>query len=376
MGINTTNRVFGLDIVRCIAILCVLAGHTIFMLPWQAATTAFSQFFLGYIGVEIFFVLSGYLVGKIFLELLRDQSFSFALVKHFWTRRWLRTLPAYYLVLVFYIILFYFDHHVFFFSARDNLLYLVFLQNSFSRHPDFFVHAWSLSVEEWFYLLLPLWILLFNQLSKRDRLLRGIIIAIVLITVFRIVIVIVYNPDWNEDIRMIVPLRLDSLMTGVLMAYIHIYYKWGWYKHAAILFRWGIGLFLLASAWLCLDAIPDHRMNWFLSKTLLFNFFSLSVAFCMPFMSTIRQARSRFAGMLITWISLRSYSLYLIHILCIFLVSDIYSKVFGREIVLVKFLCSWIVFLIVAAFLYRFYERPFMDLRDKTSDIKLVKKSA
>jgi len=146
MTIETKDRIFGLDILRCTAILFVLLSHTSFLLPVSREIQYLFFIFFGFTGVEIFFVLSGYLVGKIALELFTVHSFSFRTAKYFMVRRWFRTLPAYYLSLLLYTILFYFSDHHFIFSDAHNLLYLVFLQNFFIPHPNFFMLAWSLSV--------------------------------------------------------------------------------------------------------------------------------------------------------------------------------------------------------------------------------------
>ena len=92
-----TERVFGLDVMRASAILLVLLGH---------ATVWFASFVPvfnigclgGYFGVELFFVLSGFLIGSILLRWLIDPGSTTTLFD-FWRRRWLRTLPNYVLFL-------------------------------------------------------------------------------------------------------------------------------------------------------------------------------------------------------------------------------------------------------------------------------------
>src|SRR5689334_25429303 len=125
------------------------------MLPASEKAKDVYLIYFGSMGVEIFFVLSGFLVGRIFLEAIARTSFSWATVKYFWTRRWFRTLPAYYLAFFASVLFAYLINHWAILSVPSNYLYLVFLQNFFTRSPDFFGHGWSLSVEDWFYLLLP-----------------------------------------------------------------------------------------------------------------------------------------------------------------------------------------------------------------------------
>jgi len=89
------TRVFGLDFLRALAILLVLVAHASFMfLPLTHRLEAW--WMLGHLGVELFFVLSGFLIGAI---LVKQAQAARLRIGRFWLRRWLRTLPNYYLLL-------------------------------------------------------------------------------------------------------------------------------------------------------------------------------------------------------------------------------------------------------------------------------------
>ena len=110
---------------------------------------------LGSFGVEIFFVLSGFLIGQLIVkEVLRPPSAQ-GLVR-FWVRRWFRTLPPYFLVLF----LRRFEGHPLHWKL------FVFLQNFDPPVAGSFPVSWSLAVEEWFYLLTPLVLLAVARLSR------------------------------------------------------------------------------------------------------------------------------------------------------------------------------------------------------------------
>ncbi|MEO8405403.1 MAG: acyltransferase, partial [Chitinophagaceae bacterium] len=261
------DRVFGLDILRAAAILLVIISHTMYLLPVSEPTKDIFLICCGFAGVEIFFVLSGFLIGRIFLDLLAKKSLTFAMVKNFWIRRWFRTLPAYFLCMIFYIGMFYYIEHKSPFSDSYNLLYFVFLQNFVAAPPHFYREAWSLSVEEWFYLLLPAWIWFFYKVIKmKNAVLSGIITCIIAVTLLRVVVVLLYDPVWNLGVRAIVPLRLDTLMTGVLTAYIYIHHRESWRKYARICFIAGVIVTLAATGWVYIDVVRHPQAAGFFSK--------------------------------------------------------------------------------------------------------------
>jgi peptidoglycan/LPS O-acetylase OafA/YrhL len=154
---NTGNRVFGLDLLRFVAIFMVLLGHSKMLLP-QHLKPIFDQILLD--GVAIFFVLSGFLIGGILIKQVEREAPSIGGLTHFWKRRWMRTLPAYLVVLCFLLIytLLFVPKNI----PSDWWKYLLFSQNLINERNEFFAESWSLSIEEWFYLTIP--VILFGAL--------------------------------------------------------------------------------------------------------------------------------------------------------------------------------------------------------------------
>ncbi|MFA5298283.1 MAG: acyltransferase [Lutibacter sp.] len=153
MSLTRINRVFGLDLIRSIAIGLVVMSHaTLLVFPNSKNPIFIGIRILGAIGVDLFFVLSGFLIGGILLRHIELQKTRFEDLFSFWKRRWFRTLPNYFLVLFLNVLIFLFlgDN-----LPKSILLYIPFLQNFSTPHPDFFTEAWSLSIEEYAYLLLP-----------------------------------------------------------------------------------------------------------------------------------------------------------------------------------------------------------------------------
>jgi len=132
------ERIFGLDILRALAILFVVIGHGI--VYFSEETRTFLSWFI-FDGVSVFFVLSGFLIGGILVKLLEKNrgSVSKMLLLDFWVKRWFRTLPNYFLVLILLFVLnccFTND-----FSPGTIKPYLIFSQNLFTSHPDFFYRS-------------------------------------------------------------------------------------------------------------------------------------------------------------------------------------------------------------------------------------------
>src|SRR5438874_2450213 len=137
----------GLDLLRALAIIVVVVYHAAlfgFKLPGRVDR-------FGWIGVDLFFVLSGYLIGgQLLAPLARGQRIKLG---RFFTRRALRIMPAYFAVLAIYFLLPPWREY----SEMSQPLwkFLLSVQNIALHGGTAFSHAWSLAVEDQFYLALP-----------------------------------------------------------------------------------------------------------------------------------------------------------------------------------------------------------------------------
>src|SRR6478735_12009870 len=147
----------GLDLLRALAIIVVVVYHAaLFGFKLPGRVTRF-----GWIGVDLFFVLSGYLIGgQLLAPLSRGQPIKLG---RFFLRRALRILPAYLVVLAIYFLLPAWREYP---EISPLWKFLVSVQNIGLRGGTSFSHAWSLAVEDQFYLLLPL-VLLFVIRGRR-----------------------------------------------------------------------------------------------------------------------------------------------------------------------------------------------------------------
>ena len=145
-------RQAGLDTLRALAITLVFAYHYRVFVSATPDLGWVSE--LGWAGVDLFFVLSGYLIGnQVFAGLARGEAFS---APRFYLRRALRTLPAFWVVLALF---FAFPGELGGRTPPPLWRFLTFTQNIGLQPGTAFSHAWSLCVEEQFYLVLPLVVL-------------------------------------------------------------------------------------------------------------------------------------------------------------------------------------------------------------------------
>lgn len=371
-----TNRIFGLDILRASAIVFVVLGHGRYLLNHDFD---FVHDIVLLDGVSLFFVLSGFLIGGIIIRSFETQELDQHFLLNFWIRRWFRTLPNYFLILSILLILGYnFDST---FQVVKPWQFWIFSQNLYFSPPAFFAESWSISIEEWFYVLLPLCLFFGIRLLKASRkqcLVWIIASFIVLGIMFRYVRFLQFPIEdvvgWDNNFRKLVITRMDSLMYGVLGAYLNYYYFHLWIKHKKKLFTIGC---------LVLFGINIGKNFGFIELTGVFNsvlFFSLeslSVLFLLPFLSQIKKG----TGIIyrsITFISLISYSMYLINYsllygwfferIPLFKVGDFIPWMMAFRYFLFLFLTVVISYLI-----YQFYEVPIMKLRD-TSRVKNLTK--
>jgi len=348
------TRLPGLDLLRTIAIVWVMLFHSWMIGGVGAPFQPVADY--GWMGVDLFFVLSGYLIGYQLLEpLSRGEPLRFGA---FYLRRAFRILPAFLTVLALYLL----------FSAwreapgmQPAWQFLTFTLNLLIdyRHNQAFSHAWSLCVEEHFYLLFPL---LAWWLARRAS--RALTIAaIVLVVVAGLLLrghAVLHGKDWLESIYYPTWTRLDGLLAGVLLAAIQAYLPEGWatlQRHAKLLA--GAGLLLVGAAiWLFRDKTS------FAASVSGFPLLSLGLALLVAAGAgnTAWQGRWRIPGA--GWIAGISYSLYLSHKLAIHAVHGLLQR---RPAVhgILAFAAYVLAIAASGALLHYAVERPCLRLRTR-----------
>ncbi|MEZ4875834.1 MAG: acyltransferase [Flavobacteriaceae bacterium] len=369
MKIDYSQRIFGLDLMRAVAILFVVCSHALWVFP-EANSSLFSLLRLaGVMGVEIFFVLSGFLIGRILLRLFTSEDFAPKHFLYFLVRRWFRTFPNYYLVLLINIVIVLYIGR----KLPETLgLYFGFLQNSVMGMDIFFTESWSLPIEEFAYILGPLllYLLLLPKFPvSRKKLFLAVTLFIIL---FFLGTKLAYHLKhgatpleyWNIHLKAVAIYRIDAIYYGVLAAYVATFCKGFWNKYKGTFLFLSLFLFALMHFFIGKFHWSAETTPFFLN-VLYLPLCSVFIAFSLPVLSTLKTT-SKTLLKPITFISIISYSMYLLHYSIILQLMHYFIKMDASSIVYqLLFSVGYVLLtLLFSYFLYRGFEKPMMDLRD------------
>lgn len=359
------TRLPGLDTLRAIAITWVMLFHSYLIGGLGENFGVFEH--AGWMGVDLFFVLSGYLIGSQVFALLRDTgSLDFAA---FYTRRAFRILPAFLVVLGLYVAWPAWRETPLmqpvwqFLTFTFNLLYNDGARSAFS-------HAWSLCVEEHFYLVFPLLAVVLARWMTPPRFVAACAFVVFGGMALRAWLWLdVFQPALQTDepayLRYLyypTYARLDGLLAGVALAACAVFRPRGMAR-----FRGQAGAVLVASALLLAGAIAlfNGRRADFWPIVVGYPLVALAMAGFVgmagggTWLATLRIPG---AG----WLARASYSLYLSH-KGAFMLTE--AALDGRldSHPWLRFVAHAVVVLAVGATLHYLVERPFLRWRDRRS---------
>ncbi|WP_438479899.1 acyltransferase family protein [Oleiharenicola lentus] len=195
-----------LDGLRTIAVGIVLAAHG-----------GVSYFRSGGVGVDIFFVLSGFLITNILIsEWAANASISY---RNFYVRRLLRLAPCLFLTCAFYAATYYWlNGNVPAVPILAALSYTAnWIRGLYDYNLSWLTHCWSLAIEEQFYFIWP-WTIMLLERCVRDPVRKGLLLicGALLIAIYRAGMVGIYT---DERINYGIDTRMDTLMFGAALAY-------------------------------------------------------------------------------------------------------------------------------------------------------------
>ncbi|HSC66724.1 MAG TPA: acyltransferase [Cellvibrio sp.] len=364
---KNNSRLYGLDTLRAFAIIIVLIYHYRVVVSREPIFGFMSE--LGWTGVDLFFVLSGYLIGNQILSVFaKGHEFS---LKLFYIRRFLRTLPNYYFVLALYFI---FPVALSGTATAPLWSFLTFTQNLDMRAGETFTHSWSLCIEEQFYLIFPLIALVIGYTKRSIALgwiaIVGAMLSAISLRTFRGINL--YEIDtgampiqsFMEQTYYFSLTRFDELLPGVAIALLKNFHPETFTKIVRK------GNLLLIFGLTCVSAMFYVYYHYPYGTSVLVvsaGYSLLSIGFGILVLaalspnSILHRIRIPGAASLALW----SYAIYLIHkplfqVLKAPLTEygvDINGGLGVAMIMAVSVFCGWM--------LYQFIETPFMNLRSR-----------
>ena len=368
---SPTPRVFGLDLLRAAAIMMVICAHGFVVLYPHLVGVLGIFGHGGFYGVELFFVLSGFLIGQILIR--EGPALGHAAnIAVFYVRRWFRTLPLFFLFLGINVLLeFQFHRHRI--GLSEILSHGFFLRNLTGFHMSFFPESWSLAIEEWFYLLFPAALWLGLKISRRfDRVFLSAAFAFFSFsTIARMFAANDPAVTWSEGQRMVVIYRFDALMIGMFAAWISVRFPVRWCKHRLLGALAGVAL--LVAMYATLWKIENHQLAFgddsYFARTFRFTLVSLGFALLLPLASGWKLARENFGSTAVRRIALWSYGIYLVHLPVFLIVTESVFRDSSKS--LLRAFSSFTLqiggAIVLSALLYRFFESRCTGLREKAA---------
>lgn len=360
--------------LRAVAIGMTLLSHLSILLPfYQAQLSSIFSVYMPWTGVDLFFCISGYVVTKSYFEYFdrhRERGAFGIAAQSFWLRRIYRLLPTAWLwILIPLLFSIFFNQSQIFGSWFENVrafsAVVTFSGNLANQYgvilgPNSVY--WSLALEEQFYFVFPLFLLLVT--SQRWR-------VVVLLALVVLQFGLDRNPFGTSTSALLTSFRLDAMMWGVILGLIGHSSLLRQYEPVflgrSLWWRMGLTLFLLymlgaISAQLIampiavgLIALVSLMLVWIAS-------YQKGYLFCPPGFSKILE-----------WFGSRSYALYVIHVCAYRFSQEIWQRYANAQGVILdqsytlELVLTALVFMLIASELnYRFVEQP---LRRKGAEI-------
>ena len=294
--------------------------------------------YLSIIFVEFFFVLSGFVLYPQLLKVIDNKKNLLV----FYKRRWIRTLPLYFVILILVSIL------TGYFFNKDFFKYFFLVQKFLPNliHNDYYPIAWSLSIEEFFYLLFPL-ILIFSNKKNFIKISLFVFVFIILIK-----FILVDKLDANYY-RTGTFLRFDAILFGFLISHFkNIFFR---YKSLIIFFLIIlITTFLFGYDYFTTNKIISlNRFIFILMMQIISGLVLLTFILLEPLIKNNELKK------MILLSSQQTYSIYLFHVILIYIFDKMNYSIYITMPIYLFLLFS------ISTMVYKYFEKPLLKLRPK-----------
>jgi peptidoglycan/LPS O-acetylase OafA/YrhL len=335
----------GLDLLRIIASLTIIAYHG----STQASYYNRGLMRHGYLAVDIFFVLSGYLLTRQALKMRSSGRPLMSFATRFWTRRWFRIMPAYWVVLALITLAIATLPVRGTLTPKDLLRHALFLQTLLP--PNQYAVTWSLVTEEWFYLALPFVLFVFALLPRRD--VRVVGIAAILLTPG----VVRFFTVSAGHLPTLPQTRFDGLVIGAALGAVWtLAPEWKAALHRNRKWLFVVGCSGLFFTFVLMTKVTDSLAYWTVGILAT----NICVGMTIPSLTVLR-----WPGFLpvsiaavVTFLSDLTYPLYLVHDMCYSLVDSL-----GIQQKIRYFAVALPLILVCAVVVHVTVERPFLAWR-------------
>ncbi len=367
---NPEKRYFGFDIVRAFSVLLVMHIHFLILIQkivgFDVKRIPFPD------PVDMFFVCSGFLIGYHHLkDIHKIGAVTPKYTARFLVMRWVRTLPSYYLLLTFIVVM----TIVFtrkFYIPLDNYF---FTSNLFSHNIKVYNETWTIAIEEWFYFSFALIFYLIAtvlNISKKKSFLFIVAFYILLSNFLKIYYFFNVYPDYSFmqyiHFKEIIVLRMDTIAVGLLAAYVCYFYEDFWHRNRYKFLAIGLVIYFgnMAYYWMIVNNYIHTQFSTFYLFTFYYLVNPIGFMLFLPCLKTIKFKES-FLNHFILFTSNISYSIFLLHGTFFILVIG-FCRILGFDAAkhLVITYILWISFAYILSYLfYTKFELKVMNTRSK-----------
>jgi peptidoglycan/LPS O-acetylase OafA/YrhL len=362
-----------LDIFRGVAVILVMFNH-IYIIDPVAVTNPIIQgirevisylFTGGWVGVDLFFVLSGFLIsGLLFKEYEATASFK---PTRFLIRRGFKLYPSF---ICFLAITFCFEALYYPRSSADFPRYLDYLKDLFFMHNyagGRWSHTWSLAVEEHFYILLSIYFLVlvkFKAISFKTF--ACTYVGLLLLALASRAYLNVKHPTYDFDLHYtLTHARIDALFYGVFLSYCYHFRR---QQLLRFLQRWKVWLLLLACSFLATNFIYAREEHSWISMI------SLSVnplCFGILLLLALNFTGSFFKEGILSYIGQQSYNIYLWHVFMNSVIYHLFINHLNNQYAWLAYMaCFFAASFLAGIFFTKAVEIPLLKVREKLAAFK------